>query len=159
MVNWTFAYNTFAGDAAVKDDLGWARYPRTVPGKESRPPIGGINVGVSPYGEHADLAQKALACIVSEDNQVTYAVETANMPARQAAYDDPQLREQFPADLLELWQTSIDTGGPRPASPFWSTIVNATLNVWHPADAVNPATTPEESAEFIEKALDGKVLL
>ena len=27
-------------------DLGWARYPETVEGEESRPPIGGINVGV-----------------------------------------------------------------------------------------------------------------
>lgn len=159
MVNWTFAYNNYAGDESVIDDLGWARYPRTVPGEQSRPPIGGINVGVSPYGTHTDLALEALDCITSPENQVTYAIETANMPARQAAYDDPKLREQFPADLLELWQSSIDTGGPRPASPYWSTIVNATLSRWHPADSVNPDSTPQASAEFIEDALQGKVLL
>lgn len=159
MVNWTFAYNSFAGDQAVQDDLGWARYPRTVAGEESRPPIGGINVGVSPYGENVDLSMKALECITSLQNQVTYAIETANMPARQAAYDDPELREKFPADLLDLWQASIDTGGPRPASPYWSTIVNATLSRWHPADSVNPDSTPQESADFIERALEGKVLL
>jgi multiple sugar transport system substrate-binding protein len=159
MVNWTFAYNNYAGDAAVLDDLGWARYPQTVEGEQSRPPIGGINVGVSPYGSHPDLALDAVRCITSLDNQVTYAVETANIPARRAAYQDPRLREQFPADLLALWQSSIETAGPRPASPYWSTIVNATLSRWHPAGSVDPDTTPERSASFIEDALQGKVLL
>jgi multiple sugar transport system substrate-binding protein len=159
MVNWTFAYNNFAGDDAVIGDLGWARYPQTVAGEQSRPPTGGINVGVSPYGSHTDLALDALECITSRENQVTYAVETANMPARQAAYEDPELREQFPADLLDLWQDSIDTGGPRPASPYWSTIVNATLSRWHPANSVDPASTPAASASFIEDALKGRVLL
>jgi multiple sugar transport system substrate-binding protein len=116
-------------------------------------------VGVSPYGSHTDLALDALECITSRENQVTYAVETANMPARQAAYEDPELREQFPADLLDLWQDSIDTGGPRPASPYWSTIVNATLSRWHPANSVDPASTPAASASFIEDALKGRVLL
>lgn len=158
MVNWTFAFNNYAG-GDIADDLGWARYPQTVAGEQSRPPIGGINVGVSPYGSHKDLALDAVKCITSRENQVTYAIETANMPARQAAYDDPQLRKQFPADLLQLWQDSIDTGGPRPASPYWSTIVNATLSRWHPANSVNPDSTPAASASFIEDALNGKVLL
>lgn len=158
MVNWTFAYNNYAGGDVI-DDLGWARYPQTVAGEQSRPPIGGINVGVSPYGSHTDLALEAVECITSEENQVTYAIETANMPARQAAYEDAELRKQFPADLLELWQSSIETAGPRPASPYWSTIVNATLSRWHPANSVDPDTTPKASASFIEDALQGKVLL
>lgn len=158
MVNWTFAYNNYKG-GPIFDDLGWARYPATVAGEQSRPPTGGINVGVSPYGSHVDLALEAARCITSLDNQVAYAIETANMPARQAAYQDGALREQFPADLLQLWQDSIDTGGPRPASPYWSTIVNATLNRWHPADGVNPESTPSSSASFIADALKGKVLL
>jgi multiple sugar transport system substrate-binding protein len=158
MVNWTFAYNNYK-DGDVADDIGYARYPETIAGEQSRPPIGGINVGVSPYGSHVDLAMDAVKCITSEKEQVRYAIETANMPARQADYDDAELREQFPADLLELWQQSIDTGGPRPASPYWATIVNATLNKWHPADSVNPDSTPQSSASFIEDALQGKVLL
>jgi multiple sugar transport system substrate-binding protein len=159
MVNWTFAYNNYSGDKAVLNDLGWARYPETVAGEQSRPPIGGINVGVSTYGSHTDLALDAVRCLTSLDNQVTYAIETANMPARQAAYQDPKLRKQFPADLLALWQSSIETAGPRPASPYWSTIVNATLSRWHPANSVNPDSTPAESAGFIRDALKGKVLL
>jgi multiple sugar transport system substrate-binding protein len=157
-VNWTFVYNNYASDQATLDDLGWTRYPATVEGQPSRPPIGGINVGVGAHTDQPDFALDAVKCITSEENQVQYAVETANMPARTAAYEDSGLREQFPADLLELFRTSIDEAGPRPASAYWATIVNATLNKWHPADSVTDST-PDRSATFIEQALQGKVLL
>ncbi len=159
MVNWTFAYNNYVPDKKTLADLGWARYPQTVAGQESRPPIGGINIGVSKYSAHPDLALKAVQCITSQDEQVQYAVETANMPAREGAYQDPALKKQFPPDLLKLWLSSIDTAGPRPASPYWSTIVDATLNQWHPASSVDPSTTPQDSASFIEQALHGDVLI
>ena len=32
-------------DESALDDLGWARYPETVAGEESKPPIGGITIG------------------------------------------------------------------------------------------------------------------
>jgi multiple sugar transport system substrate-binding protein len=157
-VNWTFVYNNYAGDQATLDDLGWARYPATVDGQDSRPPIGGINVGIGAFTDQPEFALDAVKCITSEENQVRYAVETANMPARTAAYDDGGLREQFPSDLLDLFRTSIDEAGPRPASAYWATIVNATLNKWHPANSVSEST-PARSATFIEEALHGKVLL
>ncbi len=159
MVNWTFAYNNYLPDKKTLKDLGWARYPETVAGQDSRPPIGGINIGVSQFSDQPDLALAAVQCITSQENQVQYAVETANMPARQAAYDAPELKKQFPADLLKLWLESIDTAGPRPASPYWSTIVDATLSQWHPADSVDPNSTPQDSATFITKALHGDVLI
>jgi trehalose/maltose transport system substrate-binding protein len=158
-VNWTFVYNNYKVDKSVIKDVGWARYPETVQGEPSRPPIGGINVGVSAYSAHKDMAMQAVQCITSEEQQVKYAVDTANMPARQAAYEDPALKKQFPADLLVLFQKSIETAGPRPASPYWSTIVSGVLSKWHPADSVNPNTTPEDSASFIGQALQGKALL
>ncbi len=158
-VNWTFVYNNYVADAATFDDLGWARYPATIEGEESRPPIGGINVGVGAFTDEPDFALEAVQCITSLENQVQYAVETANMPAREAAYEDAGLQDQFPADLLGLFRESIDSAGPRPPTPYWATIVNATLNEWHPADSVNPDSTPEASASFIDEALHGEALL
>ncbi len=159
MVNWTFAYNTIKPDQETFDDLGWARYPATVEGEESRPPIGGINIGVSAFTDDPDLAFDAVQCLTSQENQVQYAVETGNMPARQAAYEDAALTDQFPADLLQLYQDSMETAGPRPASPYWSTVVDATLSQWHPADSVDPGSTPQDSASLIDKALHGDALI
>ncbi|MGH3458020.1 extracellular solute-binding protein [Aeromicrobium sp.] len=158
MVNWTFIYNTIKPDKKTFEDLGFARYPATVEGEVSKPPIGGINIGVSKYSDETELATAALDCITSEENQATYAVETGNMPASEAAYDDPELRKQFPEELLTLWLDSIDTAGPRPPSPYWGTIVNAVLNNWHPADEVGE-NTPKENATFIENVLSGDALL
>lgn len=157
-VNWTFVYNNYAGDAATLEDLGWARYPATVEGEPSRPPIGGINVGIGASTDQPEYAVEAVQCITSLENQVRYAVETANMPARTDAYAASELQEQFPDDLLDLYRTSIDEAGPRPASAYWATIVNATLDQWHPADAVGDGT-PADSASIIHDALRGNVLL
>ncbi|MEP6666935.1 MAG: extracellular solute-binding protein, partial [Nocardioidaceae bacterium] len=159
MVNWTFAYNNYKPDKKTLDDLGWARYPETVSGEESRPPIGGINIGVSKYSSNSDMALEAVQCMTSEENQVQYAVDTANMPAREAAYEDTALQKAYPADLLTLFRTSIDAAGPRPASPYWATIVDATLSKWHPASSVDPSSTPKDSASFIQQALQGDVLI
>ncbi|MDQ3738662.1 MAG: extracellular solute-binding protein [Actinomycetota bacterium] len=157
IVNWTFVYNNYAtGD--VIDDIGWARYPATVEGEESRPPIGGINIGIGAFSDHPDLAKEAVACMTSEEQQIQYAVETANMPAREAAYDSPELNEQFPEDLLTLWRESIETAGPRPATPYWSTVVNAVLGGWHPAASVDPESTPEGSGKFVSDVLSGDAL-
>lgn len=157
-VNWTFVYNNYKADQAVFDDVGWARYPATEPGQESRPPLGGINIAVGAFSDEKERALDAIACITSEEQQVQYAVETANMPARSGAYENAELAEQFPPDLLQLFRDSIDGAGPRPASPYWSTIVNAILSDWHPANSVND-NTPSDSAVFIKKALSGEVLL
>jgi multiple sugar transport system substrate-binding protein len=158
MVNWTFIYNTVKPDEATFKDLGFARYPETAAGEESKPPIGGINIGVSKFTDDREAALKAVECITSEDNQVKYAVETGNMPAREAAYEDAELRKQFPPELLTLWLQSIDTAGPRPPSPYWGTIVGAVLNKWHPADSVEDST-PKQSGSFIEDVLRGDALL
>lgn len=157
-VNWTFVYAHYPADGAVRADLGWARYPRTVEGRESKPPIGGINIGIGAATRHPEEALEAVACITSLANQVRFAVETGQMPALEAAYDAPTLTERFPRDLLALYRESIADAGPRPATPYWATIVNAILSHWHPPDAVDPATTPEDSGRFVRDVLRGDAL-
>ena len=42
-------------------------------GRVSRPPIGGINLGVSSYSKHADVAFQAAQCLVKPENQIEVA--------------------------------------------------------------------------------------
>lgn len=168
MTNWTFVYKNYEGligksggpaDEQEFEDLGWARYPQTVEGEESRPPIGGINIGVGAFTNHPDFAQEAALCISSADAQTALAVNEGLMPSRQSVYDSPELAEAYPADLLELFSESIDTGGPRPKSAFYSQISNAIQARWHSPTAVDPSTTPQRSAEFLKAVLRGEALL
>lgn len=160
MVNWTFVYKNYEGSNPDQlDQLGWARYPQTVEGEESRPPIGGIQVGVGAYSENKEYAQEAAMCITSPESQEALAVNNGLFPARGSVYEVPALAEAYPKDLLTLFRESIDSAGPRPQSPYYSLISGALQSTWHPPSSVNPQTTPKESAEFLADVLEGRRLL
>lgn len=168
MTNWTFVYANYKGligqpggpaDEAEFEDLGWARYPQTVEGEESKPPIGGIDIGVGAYSKNLDFAQEAAVCVTSAEAQAQLAVNDGLMPSRQSVYDSPDLQDAFPADLLTLYAESIDGGGPRPKSAFYSQISSAVQNRWHSPTSVNPDTTPKRSADFVTAVLRGEALL
>lgn len=156
-VNWTFVYPNYK-DTPTQKDMGWAMYPETVAGKTSRPPVGGINLGIGKYSSHVDLALEAAKCITSQKSQIQYAIQTGNMPASSAAYSSSALEKAYPADLLKLFRASLKAGGPRPNSAYWSDISSAILNTWHPPSSVTQST-PASSAGYINDVLQGKALL
>ncbi len=165
MVNWTFVFKNYEGlvgkDLTEADlaDLGWARYPATVAGEPSKPPIGGIDIGVGAYSEHPDYAMKAARCITSEKAQVDLALKDGLMPSTNAAYDKVAASGDYPADLVELFRTSVDEGGPRPKSAFYAMISGAIQAKWHSPTSVSPTRTPQESADYLKAVLEGKSLL
>ena len=168
MVNWTFVYKNYEGligkpggpkDEARFEDLAWARYPQTVAGKESKPPIGGIDIGVGAYSKHLDFAQEAAVCVTNAKAQTALAVNEGLMPSRQSVYDSADLKKAYPADLLALFSESVDSGGPRPKSAFYSQISSAVQSRWHSPTSVNPDSTPKKSADFLSAVLSGKALL
>ena len=159
MVNWTFIWTNYdSTDPDLKKDIGYTRYPETLQGEESRPPYGGIGVGVSAYSNHVDEATQAIECITSPENQGVNAELTGNMPASAAGYDYPALKEIYPQPLLDLFQESVDAAAPRTVSPYWSDISSAIQSTWHPSNSVD-AQTPASSQQFIEDVLHGRSLL
>ncbi|WP_340540994.1 extracellular solute-binding protein [Nocardioides sp. GXZ039] len=165
MVNWTFVYKNYEpgeDKPTTKeqfDDLGWARYPQTVEGEPSRPPVGGIDIGVGAFSKHTDWALEAAACVTTPDAQTQLAVTDGLMPAREDAYSDKALTDAYPQDLLDLFQESLKDGGVRPKSAYYALISQAIQSRWHDPTSVDPDTTPGESAKFLQDVLDGKALL
>ncbi|WP_372728358.1 extracellular solute-binding protein [Nocardioides sp.] len=159
MVNWTYIWTNFDdSQPEVKKDLGFARYPRSVKDEPSQPPYGGIGVGVSAISQHTDEAMAAVACITSPKNQAVNAQLTGNMPASPEGYDDPQLKEIYPPELMELFQESLDAAAPRTVTPYWSDISGALQSSWHPPSGVD-SSTPERSQQFLDDILHGRSLL
>jgi multiple sugar transport system substrate-binding protein len=158
MVNWTYILNGAGYSEEVVDDLGWARYPQTVEGEESRPPYGGIGIGVSEFSDDKELAVGALECLTSPENQALNAELTGNMPSSEAGYDEQKVQELFPGDLLELFQESLEAAAPRTASPYWSDISGGIQSTWHPPSGVDEQT-PGQAKQFIEDVLQGRSLL
>ena len=159
LVNWTYIFHNYDESAPeVAKDIGYTRYPRSVQGEESRPPYGGIGIGVSAYSDDKDLALEAAACIVEPKNQGVNADLTGNMPASTKGYEYPALAEAYPQDLMDLFQESLEAAAPRTVTPYWSDISGAIQSTWHPPGSVDDQT-PETSKEFIEQVLQGKRLL
>ncbi|MFW6774559.1 extracellular solute-binding protein [Nocardioides sp. CPCC 205120] len=166
MTNWTFVYKNYEPSETNTvvteeqfEDLAWARYPRTVEGEESKPPVGGINIGVGAFTEHQDYALEAAQCVTDPEAQLALAVTDGLMPARASVYDEQELVDAYDPTLLELFRTSVEEGGPRPKSAFYNQISGAIQARWHSPFDVDPETTPRESAEYLRDVLRGEALL
>jgi multiple sugar transport system substrate-binding protein len=164
MVNWTYAHGAAAEavqdgqlSRAILDDYGWARYPQTDPGKVSKPPFGGIAMGVSKYGKHSDEAVEAVRCAGTPANQVEYMLESKETTAKAAAYDDPRVREALP--MAPLIKESLDEAGPRPRTPYYNDVSASVQRIYHPPADVNPNTAPRDTDDLIHGVLHDKVLL
>jgi multiple sugar transport system substrate-binding protein len=155
-INYTFIYPSAAevGEDFQKN-IGWARYPRSVPDEPSRPPLGGFNIAVSKYSRNADLAFEAAECLASPENQALSAELGGLPPTTESVYDDPKVQKAFP--FAEELRESIDAAGPRPVTPAYSDISLAVQKTFHPPNAVDPNTVVEQLRDRIEKAVDGKI--
>jgi multiple sugar transport system substrate-binding protein len=156
-VNYSFIYPS-AADIVGKEfqaKIGWARYPRTDPDKPSRPPIGGINLGIGAYSKHKDLAFDAAACLASPENQLVASEKGGLPPTTESVYNDPKLKKAFPfADLL---RQSIEQGAPRPVNPAYSDISLAIQKTFHPPGSLAPDEAQSKLKDRIKKAAEGKI--
>jgi multiple sugar transport system substrate-binding protein len=164
MVNWAYVYGAAqeavaAGtlDKAVLDDIGWARYPRVDAGTPSRPPLGGINLGIGAFGKHKNEALQAVRCITSLESQTQYMLKSKNPGARAAVYDNPEVRTVFP--MADDLRASLAEGAPRPRTPYYTDVSTAVQRTFHPPAAVDPNRTPAKAGKLIVDVLKDKVLL
>lgn len=156
LVNWPYTWAALPEKGADLKDIGYARYPQIDAGTESRPPLGGIELGVNTASTKKDLAWQAIQCITNEENQKTYMLGTGNPAARKGVYDDAEIRKQFP--MATLIRDSLDAGGPRPSSQYYGDISTGLYKQFSPPGDVGEGT-PAAATEFILSVLKGESLL
>jgi multiple sugar transport system substrate-binding protein len=144
-------------DQSVPDDYGWALFPRVDANTESAPPYGGINLGISAFSEHPDLAYEASECITSTENQAYYFVTNGNPASDTAVYEDPDVLEAFPMAPTIL--DSLDQAAPRPQTPYYSEVSGGLQREYHPTTSVDPDSTPQKATDFITAVLKKEQLL
>jgi multiple sugar transport system substrate-binding protein len=164
MVNWPFIYAATkasvedgALDSEVLDDIGWTLYPRVDESQESRPPLGGINLGVGAFSDHPDLAFEAVECIRTPERQAAYFVSDGNAPSNLKAFSDAEVKKEFPAS--EVIAQSLKVSAARPLTPYYNEVTGGIQKSWHPPSSVDPDSTPAKSQEFILEILRGERLL
>jgi trehalose/maltose transport system substrate-binding protein len=163
MVNWPYVWQ--AAQAAIADgslskrvvaDIGWTRYPETTKGKASRPPLGGIDLGVGRSSKHPQLAFDAARCITTEQNETFYFVHDGNPAARAAVFDAPQVLKVTP--MAPLLRESLEQSAPRPRTQVYGDVSDSLQRTWHPPESLTQAT-PAHSSAFIDSVLAGKQLV
>ena len=164
MVNWPFVWPRVQGnvesglvDQSVQDDYGWTVYPRVKADEPSRPPYGGINLGVGAFSKHPDLAYAATECITSADNQKYYFVSNGNPASNTTVYDDPEVTKNFP--MAPVIRESLEQAAPRPQTPYYSEISGSLQRIYNPYSAVSPGKTGQKATDLIDAVLAKKRLL
>jgi multiple sugar transport system substrate-binding protein len=134
-VNYPFIYpSAKTGNPKVFKEIGWKRYPGVEAGKQSRPPIGGINWGVGGYTKHPTEAFEAAACLRNEANQREAAAKGGLPPTLAKIYDDPKFKKDYPfADLIK---ESVATGAVRPQTPAYADVSLAIYKLVSPASGI-----------------------
>ena len=141
---------------AVFDDLGWAPYPRVDADKPAKPPLGGINVGISTYSTHKQQAYDFVKCLVSPESEKIQLIVNGDPEANSTVYDDPEVKKAIP--MADLIKESIAQAGPRPVSPFYGDVSGAIQRVWHEPSQVGVGTAAA-SASLISAVLHDQALL
>jgi multiple sugar transport system substrate-binding protein len=158
MVNYPFVYPSAAKDAPeVFRNMAWARYPAVVPGLPSRPPLGGINLGVGSYSKHPSLTLEAVRCLISEDNQVVAAVKGGLPPTLDRAYNRPELKTAYP--FGDLIRASLRDAAPRPVTAPYNDVSLAIQRTLHPPRSVDPEVTATKLRDLVQRAMKGEALL
>lgn len=162
MVNYTFAFGSAQENAPeVARNMGAARYPGVIPGTESKPPLGGFNLGVSAYSNQPELAFEAARCLTAPRQQLTVTELDGLAPARSGLYDTPVVQKAFPG-FADLVRTSIETAGPRPVTPAYQDVSLAVQSALHPPtkiDPDDPAPAYDELKSKVEQGVNREGLL
>ncbi|MCW2507327.1 MAG: Carbohydrate transporter substrate-binding protein family [Modestobacter sp.] len=144
-------------DRSVPDDFGWALYPQVDAGTPSAPPYGGINLGISAFSKHVDLAYAASECITSTENQAYYFTTNGNPASDTTVYDDPDVLTVFPMAPTIL--QSLGQAKSRPQTAYYSELSGGIQEQYHPTASIDPETTPRKATDFITAVLRKEQLL
>jgi trehalose/maltose transport system substrate-binding protein len=157
-INYPFIYPSAADVKEPKGfqkKIGWARWPAVKPGMKSRPPLGGINVGVGAYTKKTDLAFRAARCLAQPKNQIVATEKGGLPPTSQSLYSDPKVKKAYP--FGKLLSQSIEDAAPRPINPAYSDISLAIQKSFHPENSIKPNDIESKLKDRLDKAAEGKI--
>ena len=157
-LNYPFVYPSMK---ANKPDLfkhfKWALYPRVNASEPSHVTIGGIDMAISKFSPHPDLAFQAALCLRDRQNQLNAAVKGGLPPTLESLYHDPALFPSYPfhAEIL----TSLQNASVRPKTPAYQNISIVISHLVSPPAGIDPVPTEQTMHTQINDALQSKGLI
>jgi multiple sugar transport system substrate-binding protein len=135
----------------------WALYPSVIPGVPAKVTIGGIDLAVSAYSQHKDLAFQAALCLRDAQNQLIGATVGGVPPTIASLYNNPALFADYPfhADIL----TALENASVRPKTPVYQVVSIDISHLISPPSGINPTGTEKALVAQMNNALQSKGLV
>jgi multiple sugar transport system substrate-binding protein len=157
-LNYPFVYPSMkTNKPALFKNFKWTQYPSVTAGQPSHVTIGGIDMAISKYSKHPDLAFAAALCLRNRDNQKVAAIEGGLPPTLAALYDDPSLQADYPfrKDIL----TALQNASVRPKTPAYQNLSIVISHAVSPPSKINPSGTAKKITDQLKDALQSKGLI
>jgi multiple sugar transport system substrate-binding protein len=157
-LNYPFVYPGMKADnPKLFKVFKWALYPGVNPGQPAKVTIGGIDLAVSSYSQHKDLAFQAALCLRNRENQLIGANVGGVPPTIANLYNDPKLFANYPfhADIL----TALQNASVRPKTPVYQVVSIDISHQISPAASINPVSTLQSMKGSLSNALQSKGLV
>ncbi len=157
-LNYPYVYPSMKGDQPnLFKNFKWTLYPRVNANEPAHVTIGGIDLAISRYTQHSNLAFQAALCIRDSANQLIAATKGGLPPTIASLYNNPALFPDYPfhADIL----AALQTASVRPKTPAYQNISIVVSHLVSPPAGINPASTEKTMASQINDALQSKGLI
>ena len=154
-LNYPFVYPSMkANNPALFKSFRWAPYPRADANRPARPTIGGIDLAVSAYSRHSQLAFEAALCLRNRENQLTAALVGGLPPTLRGLYDERPFIKAYPfaKDVL----ASLEAARVRPLPPASQNMSIAVSHTLSPPSGIKPESSVATIRDQIDAALQSK---
>jgi multiple sugar transport system substrate-binding protein len=136
--------------------FGFAPYPRVQAGRPAKVTIGGLNLAVSATSRHKAEAYQAIRCLRSPANEKYLSLKGGLPAVRTSLYTDPQFQARYP--MYDIIRRQLSDPAVRLATPAYQSVSTRMAATLAPITRID-ATTADELAVQVRKAIDGKGLL
>jgi multiple sugar transport system substrate-binding protein len=157
-LNYPFVYPSMKADKPeLFKHFKWALYPRVNADEPAHVTIGGIDMAISKYSPHPQLAFEAALCLRNKQNQLLAATEGGLPPTLESLYHDPKMFPDYPfhADIL----SALQTASVRPKTPAYQNISITISHLVSPPAGIDPGPTEQTMKTQINEALISEGLI
>ena len=157
-LNYPFVYPGMKSDnPKLFKVFKWAPYPQVIPGVPAKVTIGGIDLAVSAYSTHKNLAFQAALCLRDAQNQLIGATVGGVPPTIASLYTNPKLFPDYPMHAAIL--ASLANASVRPQTPFYQVVSIDISHLISPPSGISPTGTEQSLVGQINNALASKGLV
>ena len=167
-LNYPFVYPSMQTDKpkvktyngkSLADNFKWAPYPTVKPGEPSHVTIGGIDLAISKYTKHPDLAFQAALCLRDRQNQLVAATVGGLPPTLVDLYTHPTKDFVKSYPMYKAIYQALKTASVRPKTPAYQSVSIVISHALSPPGGQDPNSVVDSLHGQIDDALQSKGLI